>query len=303
MRLRSARSATQVTGYPGTFGASHRHLPRSDEREGPFDGTGGRLKERNRAPAAVPDADHADAALARRRRRAAYCLVVWPYSLVPLGDRALTIDLSAIEAPSMRGLIQSLDARIRHDAPHGITGRVPAIQAYTLHYEPTQLTVDALQAYITSLMASLAIGATPPRAPITIPVCYGGEFGPDLDVVANTHRTTPDAIVAAHTAGAYTVAMIGFLPGFPYLEGLAPALYTPRRAAPRTSVPAGSVGIGGTSTGIYPCSSPGGWQLIGRTPRALFSAQRTPPALLAPGDQVRFVAIAPDDWAAQQESP
>jgi inhibitor of KinA len=227
---------------------------------------------------------------------------VWPYSLVPLGERALTIDLSAVGAPSIRGLIASLDARIRGDATPGITGCVPAIRAYTLHYEPSRLSGDTLQAYVESVMTSLVIGATPPREPIVIPVCYGGEFGPDLDVVATTHRTTPDAIIAAHTAGEYTVAMIGFLPGFPYLEGLAPALHTPRRAAPRTSVPAGSVGIGGTSTGIYPCSSPGGWQLIGRTPRTLFSAHRATPALLAPGDVVRFVAIAPTEWAAHRDS-
>ncbi len=240
--------------------------------------------------------------MVRRRHTAAYCPAVWPYSLVPLGERALTIDLSAVDPPSMRRLIQALDARIRDGAPLGITGRVPAIQAYTLHFEPTQLSDVALRAYITAMMASLAIGPARPRAPITIPVCYGGAFGPDLDVVATTHRTTPDAIIAAHTAGEYTVAMLGFLPGFPYLEGLAPALHTPRRAAPRTSVPAGSVGIGGTSTGIYPCSSPGGWQLIGRTPRTLFAAHRMPPALLAPGDVVRFVAIAAEEWAAHRDS-
>ncbi len=240
--------------------------------------------------------------MAPRQTNAAYCRVVWPYSLVPLGERALTIDLAAVDRGSMRALIHSLDVRLQHDALLGITGRVPAIQAYTLHYEPAQLSANALEAYIASVMASLAIRSESPRDPIIIPVCYGGEFGPDLDVVANTHRTTAEVIVTAHTAGTYTVAMIGFLPGFPYLEGLAPALHTPRRAAPRTSVPAGSVGIGGGSTGVYPCASPGGWQLIGRTPRALFDARRTPPALLAPGDLVRFVAIAPEDWAAHEDA-
>ncbi len=240
--------------------------------------------------------------MARRRRTAAYCPAVWPHSLVPLGERALTIDLCAVDAASIRGLIQSLDARVLADATPGITGRVPAIRALTLHYDPTRIAYDQLQRYIESVLASLTISATPSRAPITIPVSYGGTFGPDLDVVANTHRTTPEAIVAAHTAGVYTVAMIGFLPGFPYLEGLAPTLHTPRRAAPRTNVPAGSVGIGGGSTGVYPFNSPGGWQVIGRTPRALFSARRTPPALLAPGDLVHFVAIAPEDWAVHEES-
>jgi inhibitor of KinA len=124
-----------------------------------------------------------------------------------------------------------------------------------------------------------------------IPVCYGGEFGPDLNDVAAAHATTADTIIATHTEGLYTVAMIGFLPGFPYLEGLPPSLHTPRRATPRTAVPAGSVGIGGSSTGVYPFASPGGWQIIGRTPRALFSPTREPPALLQAGDRVRFTPI------------
>ncbi len=293
-------------GYPGVAGQMKpgTRVSRKDKTAPWATGNvGNRLSGqiRHRPPAPHPSR-RVQEAMARRRHTAAYCPAVWPYSLVPLGERALTIDLSGVDASSARALVESLDARIRDDATPGVTGRVPAIRAYTVHYEPMQLSSDALQAYIASVMASLMIGTTPPRVPIVIPVCYGGEFGPDLDVVANTHRITPHAIVAAHTAGEYTVAMIGFLPGFPYLEGLAPALHTPRRAAPRTSVPAGSVGIGGTSTGIYPCSSPGGWQLIGRTPRTLFSAHRTPPALLAPGDVVRFVAIAAEEWATHRDS-
>ena len=132
--------------------------------------------------------------------------------------------------------------------------------------------------------------------PIAIPVCYGGEFGPDLDDVARAHETTADAIVAEHTSRDYVVAMIGFLPGFPYLEGLGEALHTPRRDTPRTNVPAGSVGIGGASTGIYPFASPGGWHVIGRTPRTLFDPQRTPASLLAAGDRVRFMQISPSEW-------
>lgn len=125
---------------------------------------------------------------------------------------------------------------------------------------------------------------------IEIPVCYGGEFGEDLAEVAAFHKTTPAEIVRRHTEPVYTVYMMGFQPGFPYLGGLPEHLHTPRRATPRTSVPAGSVGIGGSQTGIYPFSSPGGWQLIGRTETALFQADASPPTLLAAGDTVCFVA-------------
>jgi KipI family sensor histidine kinase inhibitor len=126
---------------------------------------------------------------------------------------------------------------------------------------------------------------------VEIPVCYGGDFGPDLDALASHAKLTAADVIARHTAATYTVAMLGFAPGFPYLFGLDPALEMPRRASPRTRVPAGSVAIGGAQTGIYPSELPGGWQLIGRTPLALFDAQRDPPSLLMPGDRVRFVAI------------
>ncbi|HEY6894280.1 MAG TPA: 5-oxoprolinase subunit PxpB, partial [Rhodanobacteraceae bacterium] len=145
--------------------------------------------------------------------------------------------------------------------------------------------------------------AAPPetgRAPqrlVEIPVRYGGEYGPDLDALAHYAKLDAAEVIAKHTAATYTVAMLGFAPGFPYLFGLDDALQMPRRATPRTRVPAGSVAIGGAQTGIYPTELPGGWQLIGRTPLALFDAARDPPSLLMPGDRVRFVAIGADAFA------
>lgn len=125
---------------------------------------------------------------------------------------------------------------------------------------------------------------------VEIPVRYGGQWGEDLEEVAAFHHTTPENIVALHTGTVYTVFMIGFQAGFPYLGGLPESLHTPRRAEPRTCVPAGSVGIGGSQTGIYPFASPGGWRLIGRTSVPLFDKNRLPPALLKTGDQIRFIA-------------
>jgi len=128
---------------------------------------------------------------------------------------------------------------------------------------------------------------------VEIPVRYGGESGPDIADVAAHTKLSIDEIVARHAAATYTVAMLGFMPGFPYLRGLPPELVTPRRATPRTQVLAGSVAIGGAQTGIYPRELPGGWQLIGRTPLNLFDAASAEPALLHPGQRVRCVPSTP----------
>jgi inhibitor of KinA len=216
---------------------------------------------------------------------------VWPCSLIPLGDRALTIELSTVDGPSVRGLVRALSARLTADARTGIVAVVPAIQSVTVYFDPCRIDARVLREHIGDVMATIDVTPEPDAEAVMIPVCYGGEFGPDLEDVAAAHGTTPASIITAHTDGLYTVAMIGFLPGFPYLDGLAPSLHTPRRASPRTAVPAGSVGIGGSSTGIYPFTSPGGWHIIGRTPRTLFSPHRPQPSLLQAGDRVRFTAI------------
>ncbi|HWG66113.1 MAG TPA: 5-oxoprolinase subunit PxpB [Rhodanobacteraceae bacterium] len=139
------------------------------------------------------------------------------------------------------------------------------------------------------------------REIVVVPVCYGGEYGPDIDAVAEHAGLSRDDVIARHTAAEYTVAMLGFAPGFPYLLGLDASLHVPRRATPRTRVAAGSVAIGGAQTGIYPRELPGGWHLIGRTPRVLFDSAREPPCLLAPGDRVRFRAIEADEFARRAE--
>ncbi|OOG42097.1 5-oxoprolinase subunit PxpB [Rhodanobacter sp. C05] len=131
---------------------------------------------------------------------------------------------------------------------------------------------------------------------LVIPVCYGGEHGPDLAEVSAHCRLDADAVIAHHTAADYRVAMLGFAPGFPYLLGLDPRLAVPRRPDPRQRVPAGSVAIGGSQTGIYPETLPGGWQLIGRTPMRLFDITANTPSLFTPGDRVRFEAIDEDQF-------
>lgn len=132
-------------------------------------------------------------------------------------------------------------------------------------------------------------GAQDAGRQIDIPVIYGGADGPDLDAVARHTGFSAEEVVARHSSAEYVVYFLGFMPGFAYMGGLDPLLATPRHAEPRMSIPAGSVGIGGEQTGIYPLASPGGWQLLGRTPLALFDPANNPPTLLRPGDRVRFV--------------
>lgn len=136
----------------------------------------------------------------------------------------------------------------------------------------------------------------PPSRTVVIPVCYGGEFGPDLEEVARFHGMTEDEVIAIHAQGRYRVYMIGFAPGFAYLGGLSPEIATPRRATPRTHVPAGSVGIAGNQTGVYPLATPGGWQIIGRTPLALFRPHHEEPSLLRAGDIVQFCPITEEQY-------
>lgn len=185
----------------------------------------------------------------------------------------------------------ALAARLRADAPAWLRDVVPAWNSVGVCFDPAQIDPDDALAWLQTPRdggpdATLATPRT-----IEIPVCYGGEHGIDLDTAAAELGLTPDAMVERHVAPLYTVAMIGFMPGFPYLDGLDPALALPRLATPRSRVPAGSVGIGGAQTGIYPRESPGGWRLLGRTPLTLFDPAAEPPSRLLPGDRVRFVAI------------
>jgi KipI family sensor histidine kinase inhibitor len=139
--------------------------------------------------------------------------------------------------------------------------------------------------------------ASAPRV-VEVPVCYGGEFGPDLEEVAATCGLAVAEAIALHGASPHVVYMLGFAPGFPYIGGLDPRLAVPRRATPRAKVPAGSVAIARDQTSIYPNESPGGWNLIGRTPVALFDMNADPPCLLQPGDRVRFVAVSARQYDA-----
>jgi 5-oxoprolinase (ATP-hydrolysing) subunit B len=164
---------------------------------------------------------------------------------------------------------------------------VPGMNNLTVIFDPLEADPDDLTEKLKSAWDRTAKASAEGRE-VEIPVQYGGEYGPDLVAVAEHTGMTVEEVAERHASGEYVVFFLGFQPGFAYMGGLADALHTPRRAEPRLEVPAGSVGIGGAQTGIYPATSPGGWQLIGRTGKKLFDPSGNPPTLLQPGDRVRF---------------
>lgn len=173
--------------------------------------------------------------------------------------------------------------------PH-VTDVVPGMNNLTLLFDPLAADPQQLSEHLRMAWESSAAAVNRKSGKkVEIPVVYGGDSGPDLEQVAHYANLSPDEVIRRHTATEYIVYFIGFQPGFPYLGGLDPQLHVPRRSAPRLMVPAGSVGIGGSQTGIYPAPSPGGWQLIGRSSLQLFDPDQNPPTLLQPGDCVCFV--------------
>ncbi|HEY1763854.1 MAG TPA: 5-oxoprolinase subunit PxpB [Opitutaceae bacterium] len=224
--------------------------------------------------------------------------------LEPLGDSAVVATLGSGVDDSTLAAVAGLAAALAGAKSPGIFDVVPAYDTVTVFYDALRLAPgpgDPYAAVCRQIEACAArSGPGLPRASrrVEIPVCYAGEFGPDLAEVATGAGLSPEAVVALHSKPDYRVHAIGFMPGFGYLGGLPAALHTPRRATPRERVPAGSVGIGGAQTGVYPIASPGGWQLIGRTPLALFRPNESPAALLRPADQVRFRPISRAEFDA-----
>ena len=209
-----------------------------------------------------------------------------PFTVHPVGESALLAVFTQRIAPEIGAAVAALNTRVLAANISGVGETVPAFASLMVTYDPLVTDYDAVAAAMQKLADVPDADSTAEDGKlVTIPVCYGGEFGPDLP------------FVALHTGRDYRIYMLGFLPGFPYLGGLDERLFTPRLGTPRTAIPAGSVGIGGEQTGIYPIASPGGWQLIGRTPLKLFDpAAGTLP--YAAGDRIRFTPITKAEFNA-----
>ena len=220
------------------------------------------------------------------------------------GDAALLLQLDAVIDPAVNARAIAIAESIRIQRMTGIRDVVPTYRSVSVHFDPLVTDVDMVGRALERAAADIAAGPNrASRPPIEVPVVYGGEVGPDLDEVAAFAGITPQQVVERHSARTYRVFMLGFLPGFPYMGPVAPEIAMARKATPRVRVPRGSVGIAGPQTGIYPSDSPGGWQIIGRTPVTLFDPRRTPPALFAPGDQVKFVPARVGDFEPAGAAP
>lgn len=222
-------------------------------------------------------------------------------ALYPSGDRAIVVQLAACIDNDAFDRVQALSHCLAQAKIPGLVEHVPAYTTVTIYYDPLRTTYADMHSAVEQLLSHAPASAPLAGRTVEIPVCYGGVFGADLAYVAEHHRITVDEVIAIHSGETYRVHMLGFAPGFPYLGGMSERIATPRRDTPRLKVPAGSVGIAGSQTGVYPLETPGGWQIIGRTPLALFRPAENPPTLLSPGDLVRFRPITSEEFAALRE--
>lgn len=241
--------------------------------------------------------------------------------IIPLGDSALLVRVrDRFQHAPEKALNDVLRVfhRLKSAAIPGVIELAPAYTTVAVFFDPLQIAnagtnpdeiLDCLTKRIRAAIAGAGLSAiakaddlgrsiSPKPRLVQIPVCYDPEFAFDLDHVAQQAHISPQKVVGLHSAAQYRVGCIGFTPGFPFLAGLPKQLATPRRAVPRKEIPAGSVGIGGAQTGIYPLRSPGGWNIIGRTPVRLFDPANNPPTLLRAGDQVRLRAITRREFDA-----
>ena len=227
------------------------------------------------------------------------------WRIEPQGDRCLLVRFGdSIDVETGRLCLAA--ARVLRQAPlPGVTDVVPSFVTVAVHYRPAGSQgprYPQLAAQVEQLLARGVAADAQAARRVEIPVCYGGEYGPDLDDVARHAGISPEDVVKLHTGADSLVFMLGFAPGAPYLGVHDPRLDIPRRASPRTAVPAGSVAVANRQSVLYPSQSPGGWNIIGATPAVLFDPAGDPPTLLQPGDSVRFVPIGPDEFKRLREA-
>ena len=213
------------------------------------------------------------------------------------GDRGLLVEYGDIIDPDVNNKVRSMAMVMEQNAPEGVIEVIPTYRSLLIVYEPSRTNPVKLQKILKAFEARLDEIKIPPPDTVEIPVCYGGEFGPDIEYVAESHNLTVEEVIELHCRPEYLIYMVGFTPGFPFLGGLSDKLHTPRLETPRTFVPEGSVGVANNQTGIYPVASPGGWRLLGRTPVKLFAPGRRNPFLYQAGDRIKFNPITAEEYA------
>lgn len=229
----------------------------------------------------------------------------FPYSIFPLGDSALTIEFGNIIDTRINDYVLNLFNHFKRKKIPGLLDIVPAYSSLSFYYN-----VFAVRQSNSTILAAFEImrqtiekelehelaQETRPQRKISIPVCYSERFAPDIEFIALEKNMSIEKIIRLHTEQLYNVYMIGFLPGFPYMGEVNESIAVPRKNEPRAKLAAGSVGIAGKQTGIYPLESPGGWQIIGCTPLKIFDKEKNDPVLLQPGDEIQFYSISEDEF-------
>lgn len=213
-------------------------------------------------------------------------------TISPVGDRAISIDFGQVIDPTINRHIRQTIERIKELQLEGIIELVPTYCALLVEYDAMLYSYSEICNIIEPTLEEGMTNTTNELVTVVeVPTVYGGEFGPDLSFVASHNHLSEDEVISIHSGTDYLVYMLGFIPGFSYLGGMDSRIATPRLSSPRTLIPAGSVGIAGEQTGTYPSDSPGGWQIIGRTPVTMYDMSKAQAALLKAGDYVRYVPI------------
>ncbi len=213
------------------------------------------------------------------------------FSLKPVGDSGVLAVFGQSIEEGINARVTALYQAVKRAAIPGVLETVPAFCSLLVRYDPLRTDWEEVSRMLLRLEKNTATVESGAGRIVEIPVCYGGKYGEDLPFVASHAGISESEVISLHAQNPYRIYMLRFLPGFPYLGGLNPLIHTPRLANPRTLIPAGSVGIGGEQTGIYPLESPGGWQLIGRTPLRLFRPEQGENLPYRAGDRIRFVPI------------
>ena len=214
---------------------------------------------------------------------------------LPAGDQAVVVELGDDISPETNRRVRDLTVAVDAAAIAGVYDLMPTYRSLLIYYDPLATSYSGLLQKLETIEKNLNETSLERPQVVRIPTLYGGEHGPDLEFVAQNAGISTDEVVDIHSGADYLIYMMGFSPGFPYLGGLSDKLHTPRLGTPRTEIPAGSVGIAESQTGVYPVASPGGWRLIGRTPVKMFDQEKEPPSLLAAGDYIRFVPLTDEE--------
>lgn len=219
-------------------------------------------------------------------------------SVMPSGDRALIVEFGRVIDEAVNTRVQQLADVLDRKKPAGVLECVPTYRSLLVLYDPMTVGYESLKNTILKLVPSEGEARSRKKTVLQIPCCYGGEYGPDLEEMQQICNLSSEEIVRLHSGQLYKIYMLGFLPGFVYLGGMDSRIAAPRLSVPRTLIPAGSVGIGGSQTGVYPIASPGGWRLIGSTPVRFYDPDRINPILCRAGEYIRFIAVTPKEYAA-----